>query len=382
MIRKSEIEALMTREAKAGSRVLSVFLHVEPAEATNINHAFIVQFKNAIRPIEQSVSAQGDKNLQRELALDSERVQRFINDYEAHARSLAIFCDASDDLFWARPINVPLRVGARWEETPYVRPLLELFDEYERYGVILTDSERARLFTVFLGEIEEQREAFNELEVRHIKTTGTDHSRSQMNIQRKADEHAKHHLKVVAEMMDDLSRRYEFDRLILAGPIEVTSELTDLLPKHLQTRVVAAIALPIEASASDVLRETLRIEEDVERRREMQTVEDLIAAAHKNAQAVLGLEPTLRALQEGRILRLVYSNALRVDGARCEKCGALFASLREGCDYCGAKLRAVDDLIEEMVARVSDQGARVELVNGEASDRLQAEGGIGAFLRY
>lgn len=386
VINKSEIEALMTRAPKPGSPVLSVFLHAEPSEMTNINHAFMVQFKNALRPIENGIAALKDKSaqkeMQRELAADVERVQRFIVDYEAHARSLAIFCDASEDLFWTRPINVPLRSQVRWEETPYVRPLLEIFDEYERYGVVLTDSEQARLFTVFLGEIEEEREAFNDLEVRHIKTTGTDHSRSQMNIQRKADEHAKHHLKIVAEMMDDLARRYEFSRLILAGPMEATSELADLLPKHLRERVVASIALPIEASESEVLAETLRIEERIERERELNAVEELITAARKGAQAVLGIEPTLLALQEGRILRLLYADQARFRGARCTNCGALFADGRAACDYCGSSLQPTDDLIEEAVTRAADQDAQVELVRGAAGERLQAEGGIGAFLRY
>lgn len=386
MITKNEIEALMTRAPKPGSPVLSLFLHAEPAEATNINHAFLVQLKNALRPIENSIAALQDKSrqkeLQREFAADVERVQRFITDYEAHARSLAIFCDASEDLFWARPINVPLRSQARWEETPYMRPLLEILDEYERYGVVLTDSERARLFTVFLGEIEEEREAFNDLEVRHIKTTGTDHSRSQMNIQRKADEHAKHHLKTVAEMMDELARRYELGRLILAGPVEATSELADLLPKHLQERVVASIAMPIEASASDVLAETLRIEEKIERERELRAVEELITAARKGAQAVLGIEPTLLALQEGRILRLLYADRARFEGARCSNCGALFVGERKTCDYCGSPLQPADDLLEEAATRAADQQAQVELVRGAAGERLQAEGGIGAFLRY
>jgi len=31
-------------------------------------------------------------------------------------------------------------------------------DEYERYAVAVVDKERARLFTVFLGEIEEMEE--------------------------------------------------------------------------------------------------------------------------------------------------------------------------------------------------------------------------------
>ncbi len=63
---------------------------------------------------------------------------------------------------------------ARWEDTPYIAPLLEILDEYERYGVVLADKEQARLFTVFIGEIAEHYDAFAPAPVKHFKTTGTD----------------------------------------------------------------------------------------------------------------------------------------------------------------------------------------------------------------
>jgi peptide chain release factor subunit 1 len=74
-------------------------------------------------------------------------VQQFVKEYRDLKRGLAIFCDASDNLFWHRELNVRLRNGARWNETPYARPLLELLDEYERYCVVLTDRKQARFFT-------------------------------------------------------------------------------------------------------------------------------------------------------------------------------------------------------------------------------------------
>jgi hypothetical protein len=47
-------------------------------------------------------------------------------------RGLVIFCDQSEDLFQHIELNVRVRSVARWDDTPYVRPLVELLDEYER----------------------------------------------------------------------------------------------------------------------------------------------------------------------------------------------------------------------------------------------------------
>ena len=42
-----------------------------------------------------------------------------------------------------------------FEPRPDVAPLLRIMDEYERYAVALVDKTCARLFSVFMGEIEE-----------------------------------------------------------------------------------------------------------------------------------------------------------------------------------------------------------------------------------
>jgi peptide subunit release factor 1 (eRF1) len=269
-----------------------------------------------------------------------------------------------------------------WRDVPYVRPLLELIDEHERYGVVLTDREHARLFSIFLGEIEEHKEVFAKAEVTHIKTSGTDHIRSQMNIQRKADLHARWHLNEVAQMMSRLVGRLEFDRLILAGTVEATSELHGLLPKALRARVVRKIALPVQANSAVVLEETMKIEEEIERQREVDLVEQLITAANKRQNAMLGLEETLLALQEWRVWQLVYTEGFNVQGSQCTNCQGLLATQNKPCDYCGRPVRAVNDLIQLATERVFNLEGKVEQVRGPAAARLKEVGSIGAILRY
>src|SRR2546430_2592214 len=223
MISKRDLESLMQREARPGSPVLSIYLDTDQSQAINVNRAFEVVLKNMLRDVKNQQSL--DKHQRSEFESDAERVRNFVENYREPQRGLVIFCDESEDFFRVHEFKVPIRNGAWWRDTPYVRPLLEIMDENERYGVVLTDRQEARLFTVFLGEIEEHREAFAQLDVRRIRETGTDHIRSETNLQHKADQHAHLHLKKVAEKMSRLALSYEFDRLILAGTVEATSEL-------------------------------------------------------------------------------------------------------------------------------------------------------------
>lgn len=378
MISRDDLENLMRQESRRGSPILSLYLNTDLSLAANINRAFEVLLKDLLREIE----ARLDKDERKEFAADAMQVIRFVEDYREPERGLIIFSDASEDFFWVRELRISVPDGAWWGETPYLRPLIEIMDEHERYGVVLTDRKQARLFTIYLGEIEEHLEAFAQADVSHIKSSGTDHLLSQMNIERKGDEHAHRHLKRVAELMSRLARKYEFERLILAGTVDATSELAGLLPKSLRTRVVRKVSLPVEANEKEVLKETLKIEEEVEREREARIVEELITAAAKQQQAVLGLDRTLEAIREQRTWQLIYRDGFEARGTECTNCGALSASEGESCAYCGKAVREVDDLVERADTRVLNMHGHVEHVRGAAATRLQEVGSIGALLRY
>ena len=381
MIARRDLKELIEWERKPGSPVLSVYLDVDQSRAANLNRGFEAALKNELRFVQEQLLLKGKKKRE-EFRKDTERVLNFISRYEPTQRGLVIFCDASRKFFWHRQVNVPVISRAYWSERPHVRPLLEAFDEFERYGVILTGKAQARVFTVFLREIEEHQEAFAEADVRHIKGAGSDHGRSQMNIQRKADEHARWHLKRVAELVEELSNKYAFDRLVLAGPAGVTSELYGLLSKRLRQRVVASRALPVDSKPHHVLMETLKIEEKVERAGERKLVRELITAAAKNERAAIGLESTITAAEEGRIWRFVYAEDFAPGGAECVKCEVLFPGTKRSCPYCRGKLRRVNDLVERLVKQVVSAGGKAEQVREAAAKKLTDAGGVGAFLRF
>ena len=380
MISKEEIGTLIRREGEPGRPVFSVYLDVDQSRETNLNRKFEVSLGNLLRELEQGLV---DGFEREEFVANAERVKRFVSGYRPGARSLMIFCDALGDFFWHRELNVPIRSEARWSETLYLRPLLETLDEFERYGVILADRAQARFFTVYLGKIEEHGESFAPGEIKIVKAPGRDHIRSDMRFQRKADQYAHRHLKRVAELAVELAGRHAFDRLMLAGLVEATSQLQQLLPKQWQPRIVASLNLPVEADRQTVLAATLRIAEEAERNGESRLVEGLISdAARAEQRAVTGLDATLRALRQGRIWRLVYADGFAPPGSRCANCAILFEGRPESCAYCRAAVCPVDDLVEQVAQRVVVSGGKVEQVRGAIVERLRGAGSIGASLKF
>lgn len=377
MISKSDIASLVERKAVHESPVLSVYLDIDQRKASHLNRGFEAELENMLH----SIQTQLDEKQLQSFSADAARVRQYISNVEAQARGVIVFSDASENFFWPREINAAVRNRARWSETPYLVPLLDIIDEYERYGVVLVDKAHARLFTVFIGEIQEHYDALAPASVRRIRTAGTDHILSQPRFQSKADTHVHWHLKHVAETLDKLVDHYGFDRLLIAGPVEATAGLHPLLSKRVRTRVVERLSLPVKASEHEILQETLRVEHHIERRAEKQVVEELIAA-DGHQPVTLGLEPTVTALCEERIWRLIYADDLDPRGGQCSNCGMLFAKTEGPCDYCGAAIKPADDLLERMIERVLEQDGKVEEVEGDAAVRLQQVGGIGAFLRF
>jgi peptide chain release factor subunit 1 len=379
MISIQDLNQLLKREPKSGSPVLSVYLATDPTKPTNIQRGFETVLHNMLRSIEGLLT---DKSARKHFAEDAGRVEHVVKTHSPSEKSLVIFCDASEDFCWLRGLRVSMPDDAHWDETPYLRPLLEALDEYERYGVILSEHGRSRLFTVFMGEIEEHVDAFGTAKIRHLKSTGTDHLLSQKQFQRKKEVHALWHLKHAAELLDHLAMQYAFDRLVLAGTEEVTAELERVLAKRLRTRVVARIAVPFTASADLVLKETQEVIEKAEREAERRLVDELIDHASAKSQAVTGLDATLLALQEGRVWRLIYVAGLQKTGEQCQHCHAFCTDNCQICPYCGGSLSPVKDLIHALEQRVVESGGKVEPVQGEAARKLASVGSIGAQLRF
>jgi peptide chain release factor subunit 1 len=378
MISAEDVRALIEHRAKPGSGVLSVYLNVDQSRAVNLNRGFEAALRNLLRNLEDKTE---DKAQLKELSLAAEQALGMVRQYGPHARSLVMFCDPGR-VIWQRELTVGLESSARWGGKPYVRPLLEAFEEFKRYAIVLTDKGQARLFTVFLDQIEEHVDAFATEEVKHIKSPGSDHARSQMQVQRKADGHARLHLKNVAELLTKVAEEHRFDHLILAGPVTATKELKGLLPTPLRRMLVGSLALSMDATSQDILAAARQLQKAAERSEEQDIVGDLITAAAKNNGAVTGLEPMLRTLHEGRVWQIVYADGYAPEGGECSNCGYLFADSMNTCAYCNGTVQKVRDVVARAVSRVIHSGGKAEQVREEAARSLEKAGGVGAFLRF
>ncbi len=379
MFSRNQLRELVEWKARPGQPVLSLYLDVDQSRAVNLNRGFERTLKSLLRSLGQDL--EGSRTAAAFMA-NAQQATASLATYRPQGQSLCLFSEATEKFLWRREIQAPIPSALYWDDLPHVRPLLDLLEEYERYSVILADRAHARLFTVFLAEIEEHEEVFASSEVQSTVTTGTDRLWSQKDFQRKAEVHSYRFLKGVAEAMERRAILHGFDHLILAGPVEATTALHRLLSKRLRSRVVRSISLPIEAKPREVLEATLPICQEIDRAAQEEDVEELVTAASKGDRAVGGMTSVLPILQQGRVWRLLYAEGLAAPGWRCGECSMLFAEAVPACPYCGGNPCPIRDLMEEVAQEVLKTDGKVEPVHGNAASRLGALGGIGAHLRF
>jgi len=381
MLYQQDLENLQNRQPNPDHPVLSLYLNIDQSQQHNLNQGFVTVAKNQLRSLQEEIEQTPDRHSTlSEFKESSEQLLAFISQYPPQGKSLVLFISPAQDFFWYRELYIPFRNHAFWGDTPYIYPLLEAQDEYERYGVVLADKANARLFSIYMGEIEEHHTTSTEADVRHVKTTGRDRLTSQMRFQRQDDTHRHWHLKETAQLTAKLTEKYGFDHLILGGSKPILNELYHLFPKRLRSRVVRSIALPTHASLSEVLEKTLAIEQEVEREHEQYLVDTLLSSSAEAGGAVTGIEATLEALNQGRVWELLYADGFSESGYECPYCSTLFSEEQTTCSYCGNALQPTN-LLEKATEHTLNLSGKVEFVKGKAREQLQQDQGIGAFLR-
>jgi putative ubiquitin-RnfH superfamily antitoxin RatB of RatAB toxin-antitoxin module len=135
-------------------------------------------------------------------------------------------------------------------------------------------------------------------------------------------------------------------QLILAGRLEITTELRDTVAKRLGPILIATIELDFNAEPAEIFQRTLPVAEEFKRKEESEIVRNLTVQPSEGSWAVTGLGTTLDLLNKGRIWQLVYAEGLHDRALECRQCAAIFSESHEHYVYCGSPLQAVGNLAD------------------------------------
>ncbi|HEU4759748.1 MAG TPA: Vms1/Ankzf1 family peptidyl-tRNA hydrolase, partial [Dehalococcoidia bacterium] len=354
--------------------VLSVYLRIDPA-LLHVRHHPVAEFKAALKLVNGRPEEERPPQLRRE----AERVLRYLEeDWRPEGKGLAIFASNPLNLWEVVPLHVSLPNAVYFADTPSVHILAALIDEYERYATVVVDKEDAHLYIIHMGEIERQAEVFDpDVPGRHDQGGW-----AQARYQRHTGFHVHEHLKHVLQRLERYYYAQPFDRLILGGPEEALGEFEKMLPPVLRERLIGTFHVAAKSPPQEILARAATVFEAYERAQEETLVSRIIDNAEAGGPGVVGLAPTIEALNEGRVHQLVVADGVTAAGAECLNCGLLIDRPGEPCPACGAATCELPDLVERAVQRVYENNGGVEVVFARAAEWLESRGGIAAELRF
>jgi len=366
------------------SPVLTAYLNLNPADPRNQGHppGYIIYLKSRGRVIAGRVPREERKHADAQF----KRVEAFLRNRRPAQKGVVIF--AGPKTWHVVPLQVQVEDELHWG-APSLTQLLWLLDEHQPCGVVFTDRSGARFFRFWLGEIEEQKKQQYKIDVsqwraKHIMPPSNPRMQKTRGSQRDAFEQRieaqfARFYRETAERVRTWAGREKLQPVFLAGPNEVVEPVWSELPRDFQQR---ADVIKGDLSHLSIAALQDRLTPDVERwkrRQEMDVVQHMIEQRN-GRRAVVGIDATLRRLQEGMARELVVARGLGGKLRQCMKCGWVDRSADRTCAACGGERRvaALRAIVPELARRYS---VPVEVVAGEAGRVLREFEGIGAWLR-
>lgn len=266
---------------------------------------------------------------------------------QAQGRGAAVFARWGE-----HPMMLPMNFDAPLETHfhvgpyPVIYPLVELKDRFNRFVVVITTAESAKIIEVNLGahsvELLTDRPALR-------TRIGREWTRQHYMNHRRDRERA--FLKEKVAVIRSLMAKRGHNSLIVAGDPRWVSSLVEALPKALQDKVVSEIKTGFaDYRLGEIMDLAVEAFLKAEHEESLGTVDRLVEAVRAGRLAAIGSPATLRALREGRVSELVISTSL------------------------------LHDEREELIRLASKQGLAIETV--QDCSLLDAHGGVGALLRY
>lgn len=371
MFTKQEIKELAAYHSET-TPVLSVYLNVDITQLTT------EQYRLTLKGMLKSVADQATTK-------DIDAVEEYLElEYDGQSKGLAVF---SGENFWrAYPLDLPVGNSVHAGPQPYIKPLADYFDAYDRYGVVLVDREGARLFLFNQGTLQDAAGMLGqELKERTHGAAGRGGRSGRGSGQGRAapldghiDQVAMHNLRDIVDLTQRFYQAGQCERIILGGTEENRARFLSMLPNPLQSKVIGDVSIDMYASASEVLDRTMGIIQDSVDERKRQLVKNVISASF-NDKGSLGLDNTLVAIQEQRVQTLVIAEGFGAPGSVCAHCEYLTLQSTDECPICDGKARQVPDIVEHLVRRAIGMDVEVAFVEDE---ELSQAGSIGALWRF
>lgn len=290
---------------------------------------------------------------------------------------MAVFSSTKDDFWQDFELVKSPRNMIIFDQSPYVRPLSAVLDEYHRICVVTSDKKSAAWYGVYMGEITRLETLSGKDEPQPRESGREEYSSKRIERHINSIQHS--HFKKAAKTTFDLWKQHKFEWLFMGIPDKYVPEFESLLHPYIKKSIKARIKIKPQDSMSKILSKTLELKQKLKEDERNEIVKRFIKESHKDGLAVAGLEPTLNKLNRGEIQTMLVTRFFSQPGMQCPECGFLYLT-RKTCSVCHKPTEKVMDIVDHAVENALNSSCRVKHISPPSD--LDAYGKIGGFLRY
>jgi peptide chain release factor subunit 1 len=375
-VSQERLQNLATFEAPSGTRVLSLYLNLDPAAnlaaPANRRSAVNSLLDEAARAVEGEEELAHDAHiaLRDDVTRTREALEANLDDGWAEgAHALALFVCGPADLFEVVRLPRPVDNKVFIADRPSIEPMAEL-GPADRWAVLLLDGDDARLLEG-TGDRLEESETISGDHGGRSSAGGMSAQRYERHVGMEENEFARG----AAEMLRQADDRNHYARILVGTSERYFTLLRDHFPQQLAERVIGRFDAGADWESPQSIRERieplLQIDETHRERDALDAV---------GARGVRGLADTLPALYERRVGTLLLEPGVERPGVVCPRCRWASADEVRACPVDGEAMKEHPNLIEWAVEVAIEQGATVLPLRRH--NDLAEHDGIAAALRF
>lgn len=389
------IRDLLDFEDEGG--VLSFYVGITPDRAADPQPTAPLELRQRIKALKADLE-QRDADLARRVAsridaLDGELAR--LTDAHAHGRGRALFVGVDSGRTESISLQIPFADRVVHHDGAFVRPLVAALDEGRPAGIVDISRDDVRLLSWSIGEVTELETRRFEVEddvmargkdapVAHGAGYSGTGRQDRDDFEARLDDNLHRFLRGVVDDVAKLTQAHGWDRVIVAGTPKVREDVVGMLEKvELQGAHVLLAEEVFASSAPHLVAERVwPLLRSVHLEREAALVDLTVERALGGQQAAVGLRKVCDALNEGRVMHLLYAADLQAQGYRSNE-GTLHPRV-EGvmAESDEIAMQREPLFVERMIEKAVATSAVVTPVAHEVAGPLQEHEGIGALLRW
>lgn len=376
MINRDQIESLMSYRNDEHPAV-SMYVTSELPKKFRAKLNSMVRGK--IKELSESSRFSSDekKGLEKLLIKMENTLKERRNRYEG-TKMIALFADTTG--FWEEfelPVEYPNRVVI--DPEPYTRPLTAVRDQFARFCVVVSNSDKAVVYALTANQLAEEKEIITEDEM-EADTDEAFQGLGELRMQRNERDHLQKHIKKVVETVFQVFRKGRYEYLIIGAPHDKELPLLkDHLHSYLQRYLIGEFNGRPDEPKQEILKKARATAAEWERKQEEDLLQSIDSELYDGGKATADVGPTLKALMNGQIHTLVVQEGYSRPGYQCPDDYYLDLS-RKQCPLCGQELQPVEDIVDEIVEETLRQNGEVRYLQFYP-EKLN-EKGMAAQLRF